>query len=37
MSIDDFRERLKNNRTLKVASLAFDRTFNPKNLIAMVR
>lgn len=33
MSIEEFREKLKNNRTLKVASRAFDRTFNPKNLI----
>ena len=33
MSIEEFREKLKNNRTLKVASRAFDRTFSPKNLI----
>ena len=33
MSIEEFREKLKNSRTLKVASRAFDRTFSPKNLI----
>lgn len=33
MSNEEFREKLKNNRVLKVASLAYDRVFDPLGLI----